>query len=269
VDHVNRVEYGKLSGPEHVFGVLRSADFTMYVDTGMPIPKDKMRACAMLSPEETDLELTKVLDTSNFVNILRLKVGAVVMCTANVDLEAGICNGSQGVVVSAEGDAPIVRFHNGVQRAMVLHRIQSAEYPALVVSQVPLVLAWAISIHKCQGATMDIAEIDVGSTVFEFGQTYVALSRVKTLGGLYLSSLDVSRIRTNPVVRDFYARLAIASEARAAARAEEPAPEPKLDKGLCPLAEPELESESDVRAVSFSAFQFGGGGGACAVKKLE
>ena len=76
--------------------------------------------------------------------------------------------------------------------------------PGIGVSQVPLILAWALTIHKAQGSTLDIAEIDAGSGIFECGQTYVALSRVKSLEGLYLQSFDAKRIRINRKVQEFY-----------------------------------------------------------------
>ena len=84
---------------------------------------------------------------------------------------------------------------------------QSDKIPGIGVSQVPLILAWALTIHKSQGATLDTAEIDVGSGIFECGQTYVALSRVKSLDGLYLTSFDVTKIRINRKVKDFYDNL--------------------------------------------------------------
>ena len=59
---------------------------------------------------------------------------------------------------------------------------------------------------------MDAAEIDVGSGIFECGQTYVALSRVKSLNGLYLTSFDVKRIRINKKVKDFYEALNLYQE---------------------------------------------------------
>jgi ATP-dependent DNA helicase PIF1 len=65
-------------------------------------------------------------------------------------------------------------------------------------------LAWALTIHKIQGATLSMAEIDIGKSVFEYGQSYVALSRVKSLDGLYLSAFDSGCIRANPKVIDFY-----------------------------------------------------------------
>ena len=80
----------------------------------------------------------------------------------------------------------------------------SDNIPGVGISQLPLILAWALTIHKSQGATLDAAEIDVGSGIFECGQTYVALSRVKNLGGLYLTSFDVSKIRINKKVKEFY-----------------------------------------------------------------
>ena len=92
---------------------------------------------------------------------------------------------------------------------MTRNNWQSDKIPGIGVSQVPLILAWALTIHKSQGATLDTAEIDVGSGIFECGQTYVALSRVKSLDGLYLTSFDVTKIRINKKVKEFYDNLTL------------------------------------------------------------
>ena len=92
---------------------------------------------------------------------------------------------------------------------MQYHTWPSENIPGIGVSQVPLILAWALTIHKSQGATLDIAEIDAGSSIFECGQTYVALSRVKSLEGLYLTSFDASRIKINKKVQEFYMNLSL------------------------------------------------------------
>ena len=88
-----------------------------------------------------------------------------------------------------------------------MHTWASERSPGLGVSQLPIILAWAITIHKSQGASLDMAEIDVGSDIFECGQTYVALSRVRSLEGLFLKSFDISKILINKKVQEFYSKL--------------------------------------------------------------
>ena len=61
-----------------------------------------------------------------------------------------------------------------------------------------------MTIHKSQGCTLDLAEIDVGSDIFESGQTYVAMSRVRSLDGLFLKGYDPAKIKVNSKVRSFY-----------------------------------------------------------------
>ena len=126
------------------------------------------------------------------------------MCTFNIDLENGICNGSQGVILNFNGKNPTVKFSNGIEMAVPYQYYQNEEYPTLVVGQIPLCLAWAMTIHKIQGATLDIAEMDLGKSIFEYGQSYVALSRIRTLNGLYLSEFYPHRIKANPLVKEFY-----------------------------------------------------------------
>ena len=71
---------------------------------------------------------------------------------------------------------------------MDYHCWQSEFCPKIAIFQIPLIWAWAITVHKIQGTTLETAEIDEVPT-FEYGQTYVALSRIKTLDGLYLRGL--------------------------------------------------------------------------------
>ena len=87
---------------------------------------------------------------------------------------------------------------------MDYHIWASESIPNVGVAQIPLILAWALTIHKSQGTTLDLAEIDIGNNVFECGQTYVALSRVKSLEGLYLSSFNYTKILTSKKVKAFY-----------------------------------------------------------------
>ena len=167
--------------------------------------------------EFTDKDIQVELDflANNLIcdKEMKLKLGSQVMCIINIQSDTGIevCNGSQGIVTDfcEITKAPKVKFNNGIERIMVPHVWTSDKIPGIGVSQVPLILAWALTIHKSQGATLDAAEIDVGSGIFECGQTYVALSRVKSLDGLYLSSFDVTKIRINKKVKDFYESLTL------------------------------------------------------------
>ena len=71
----------------------------------------------------------------------------------------------------------------------------------------PLILSWAITIHKSQGLSIDNALIDIGNSIFEYGQTYVALSRVKSLNGLYLTIVNANKIKAHPEVKKFYNKI--------------------------------------------------------------
>ena len=133
------------------------------------------------------------------------------MCIVNIQVDKCIevCNGSQGIITHfcEKSNLPHIKFNNGIERIMTPHEWISDKIPGIGVSQIPLILAWALTIHKSQGATLDAAEIDVGSSIFECGQTYVALSRVKSLEGLYLTSFDAKRIRINKKVQQYYTAL--------------------------------------------------------------
>lgn len=139
-----------------------------------------------------------------FEEHITIKVGSQVMCIANLD-EITV-NGSQGVVIGFERGFPVVKFSK-ITRVIEPHIWKNEKYEGYGIQQIPLILSWAITIHKAQGITLDEACINIGSSVFEYGQTYVALSRIKSLDGLYIKSLDVSRIKANPKVIDFYKKI--------------------------------------------------------------
>jgi ATP-dependent DNA helicase PIF1 len=131
------------------------------------------------------------------------------MCIVNIDTtntSEPICNGSQGKIVdfNYQSGFPIVKFLGGFTKEIGLHTWVSENHPTITIKHIPIVPAWAMTIHKSQGTTLEIAEIDVGGDIFACGQTYVALSRVKTLDGLYLKSFDPKKIKINKKVKKFY-----------------------------------------------------------------
>jgi ATP-dependent DNA helicase PIF1 len=138
---------------------------------------------------------------------LELKIGTHVMCIANIllDNDIQLANGSQGIVVGFTNNLPLVKFNNIIEPIVVNYYNWNSEVNKNVaVSQIPLIYAWAITIHKSQGLSLDAAIMDIGTNIFEYGQTYVALSRVRNLKGLYLSSFDYTKICANPKVKKFY-----------------------------------------------------------------
>ena len=199
VDYINVNEMNNLKGEEYEYKVKYHADLEMSANeriTRMGYTKEQIHT-----------ELMYLQSNLRCDETIKLKIGSQVMCIVNIQLDNGdiLCNGAQGIVVSISPQGlPVVKYKNGYQMTMNYHVWPSELIPGIGVSQVPLILAWALTIHKAQGATLDIAEVDAGSGIFECGQTYVALSRVKSLEGLYLSSFDAKRVRINKKVQEFY-----------------------------------------------------------------
>jgi ATP-dependent DNA helicase PIF1 len=145
---------------------------------------------------------------TNAPDILVLAVGAQVMLIKNKSVEEGLVNGSRGVVLEfSTAGSPLVMFDNGHQ-VLVAPEAFEVESGDCVVTrkQVPLILAWAMTIHKCQGATLTNVITDL-SDIFGYAQAYVTLSRVRSLEGLFIVSINYSKIRCNPKVKQYYASL--------------------------------------------------------------
>ena len=201
VDSINASEMGKLGGDEVEYKIKYHGDLEM-------TPNERLIR-HNYSPDQLKTELEYLKGNLRCDENIRLKIGSQVMCIVNIDLTNGemLCNGSQGIVVrfsTMDKRQPVVKFTNGYEMTMNYHIWPSENIPGVGVSQLPLILAWALTIHKAQGATLDVAEIDAGSGIFECGQTYVALSRVKSLEGLYLTSFDAKKIRIHKKVQEFY-----------------------------------------------------------------
>ena len=217
VDAVNREMFRQLEGESYTYQFVSKTNCRIYMDgTEKEIPASVLSRCRKnLNTQKTIYEIDSLANSSPCVKTLELKKGANVMCTVNLDLDNGVCNGSIGKVIdfifpnTTSNDTPptpvpIVLFSNGHRMIMAEKYWQSEDYPSVAVGQYPLCLAWAMTIHKIQGATLSMAEIDIGRGIFECGQTYVALSRVKNLDGLYLSNFEPDRIKTNQKVKSFY-----------------------------------------------------------------
>jgi ATP-dependent DNA helicase PIF1 len=200
VDFVNSSMYNKINEEEFIFNIIIKTDCTTFLESGLAIPYNlRYRG---ISEKEKEYEIDSLIN--NTYRLISLKKSCTVMCTFNLDTENGICNGSQGVIIDFEDERPIVKFLNGITMSINIHYFQSEDYPSIAVGQIPLILCYALTIHKIQGSTLDMAEMDLGSSIFEYGQSYVSLSRVKSLDGLYLNAFNPSRIKSHPKVINFY-----------------------------------------------------------------
>lgn len=174
VDHLNNEKLQALSGDIHEYEMeSRGSD-------GLVMQLKK----GCLSPE-----------------ILQLKIGAHIMCTKN-SFEQGFANGTLGVVTSfsASGN-PIIKTKGGkiIEVLPAEWNIMDGSRTLATISQIPLRLAWAITVHKSQGMTLDAAVVDL-SQAFEYGQGYVALSRVRTLDGLFLLGYNRRALEVHPEI---------------------------------------------------------------------
>lgn len=135
---------------------------------------------------------------------LRLKEGAFVMAVKNSP-DRKFANGSLGVVVAFEPhtEYPIVKFQNGNELTMQpdTWEMRDGEKKRASISQIPLRLAWAITVHKSQGMTLDAAKIDLRKAFVE-GMGYVALSRVKNLDSLYLIGINQKALAVSEVAKE-------------------------------------------------------------------
>lgn len=133
---------------------------------------------------------------------LRLKKDAVVMCTKN-NPQAGFANGTLGTVVGFEPGTryPIIETKGGARITMVPMEwvVEEDGKIKASITQIPLRLAWAITVHKSQGMSLDAAHMDL-SDVFEYGQGYVALSRIRTIAGLSLRGYNQRSLEVHPEI---------------------------------------------------------------------
>jgi len=155
-------------------------------------------------------ELLLQLTQKQLLNV-KLKIGCKVMLVVNLDVERGLVNGALGVVVDFDlnTQSPIVKFNNDVQQTIEPYEFKIEWNNVKVsISQIPLILGYAITIHKCQSLTLDMISVDLFNC-FCNAQVYVALSRVKTLNGLFIKSISPSKITVCKNTLQWYQKINI------------------------------------------------------------
>jgi ATP-dependent DNA helicase PIF1 len=159
-------------------------------------------------------DLTKELKaqfTQKGILEVSLKLGARVMLIKNMSVEEGLVNGSVGTVTSFNKNSydddnthyPVVNFDNGVKRMIVMADWNiELETNVARATQLPLMLCWAITVHRCQSLTLEKAVLSLEDAFCDH-MVYVALSRVRTLNGIYLHSFDKKKLTVNEKVKKY------------------------------------------------------------------
>ncbi|XP_011633917.1 ATP-dependent DNA helicase PIF1 [Pogonomyrmex barbatus] len=155
---------------------------------------------------DSDSSMTNMLDQQLPIpGKLILKIGAQVMLLKNINVNSGLVNGARGVVINFKNDTPIIKLRSGTHYEAKMEKwtIKTSSGAVVHRKQIPLKLAWAFSIHKSQGLTLDCVEMCL-SRVFDAGQSYVALSRAQSLQSLRVLDFNSKQVWANTVVLEFY-----------------------------------------------------------------
>ena len=197
VDMINEANLAALKGARHTYKA--------------SIVCDEKAAGFNTKSEEFKRMLTYADKEASYMTELVLAEGAQVMLTSNLDIEKGLVNGSRGVVtgfLDNPDHTPVVDFLCGIKHMpMSQEKWEIEGYKGVFRAQIPLRLAYALTTHRSQGATLDCALIDIGANIFEFGQAYVALSRVRSLDCLYIHDFDETAFCAHGRVIRFYESL--------------------------------------------------------------
>lgn len=193
VERTNKREFKKLikrETPKDIY------EYSLSVVNSKRLPSDQIK---------------NIVKNMNLENKLQLAKNCQVMLLYNLNIEHGLCNGSRGVVIDFINDFPLVKFINGVEVIIDYYewKIEDESGKALLKLQhIPLKLAYAISIHKSQGMTLDCVKINL-ENIFEYSQGYVALSRVKSIDGLIIEgeSVNFEKIKSNSKAIKYYEKL--------------------------------------------------------------
>lgn len=176
VDKINAQEFDKLDTPRFTY----RTKYSTHANT-------KAWATSLKIPEE-----------------ITLAKGAQVYLTWNSSTNPALVNGTRGVITDLNTSYVTIKLTNGEEATIEYFKLASEDDPRISVAFMPLKLAYAITVHKAQGMTLDAVEIDLGTSIFEYGQAYTALSRARNLQSIRLVDIHPKSFKAHPDVIKFY-----------------------------------------------------------------
>jgi len=186
VDKINTLEYNKL------------------IDSGAKM----IKYTAILPTKAKDKEkATKWINSLELPESVEICVGAQVVLLVNLDQDNGLVNGTRGVVIDVLSKSVLIKRVNNTICEIPFYKTTNSEDDSLSVSYMPLKLAYALTIHRSQGMTLDAVEIDIGTNIFAAGQAYTALSRAQNLKSVRIVAVAKNSFIVNPKVLEFYEKI--------------------------------------------------------------
>jgi ATP-dependent DNA helicase PIF1 len=186
VDKINTLEYNKL--------IESGAKMIKYTAILPTKAKDKEKA-------------TKWINSLELPESVEICIGAQVVLLVNLDQDNGLVNGTRGVVIDVLSKSVLIKRVNNTICEIPLYKTTNSEDDSLSVSYMPLKLAYALTIHRSQGMTLDAVEIDIGTNIFAAGQAYTALSRAQNLKSVRIVAVAKNSFIVNPKVLEFYEKI--------------------------------------------------------------
>jgi len=183
VDIINKKEYAKL------------------IESGAQKSIYKIITPQTVKNKEKALKWVKSLEIPESVELC---IGAQVVVLANINQDAGIVNGTRGIVIDLRPKTVVIKRTNDSIYEIEYHKSINNEDPNIHVSFMPLKLAYALTIHRSQGMTLDAVEIDIGSNIFAAGQAYTALSRAQNLNSVKIKEVNKNSFIVNQDVLKLY-----------------------------------------------------------------
>ena len=183
VDKINKTEFDKL--------ILNGAKTSIYSIVLPEIKKNHDKINNWIKP----LDIRESIE---------LCIGAQIVITANINQEIGLVNGTRGIIIDTLPDRVIIKTMNETDHSIEYHKCTSADDPTIYFKYMPIKLAYALTIHKAQGMTLDAIEIDIGEKIFASGQAYTALSRARSLNSIKIKSVSKDSFIIKDCVIDFY-----------------------------------------------------------------
>ena len=210
IEKMKQNKFNSLIKPTKLFSKNKDADTVNEYEISLLLKENRQSFVYKVIYSDNPLKIIESTKYSmdNKIQELNLCVGAQVMVTRNI--EPGIVNGTRGIVTDVSKTFVTIQLVNGCFYNVNYFHVKPDPFETnetilkIDFKYLPLTLSWAMSIHKSQGATIDLLEVDLGDSIFACGQAYVALSRAKNSDSVKITKFNPNSVKVSKSVMEFY-----------------------------------------------------------------